>query len=104
MDIATSLIRPDIDRCPCCGLLAELGYRSERIKLECLSTADSDGKLIDFVRNWYCLNCGCTWRHGQFAGAGVKGDSQTRDAGQRQAQHPVPAVPRCTGSRGRSPL
>lgn len=66
-------LAPEIDRCPCCGMMVcdrhpATGARERRnVRAWASQDHDDDNRLIDAALNWECNSCGCRWLHGQFA-------------------------------------
>jgi hypothetical protein len=69
MNKADKLMKPDIERCPGCGIDTRAGIETGAIEPDCRHQQfDADGNLLDFTLYWECNRCGCNWKHGQFSG------------------------------------
>jgi hypothetical protein len=71
--IPTHELAPEIDRCPCCGMMVcdrhpATGARERRnVQAEACCVHGGDGRLTEATLVWRCLSCQCPWIHGQFA-------------------------------------
>jgi hypothetical protein len=71
--LPTHELAPEIDRCPCCGMMVcdrhpTTGARDRRnVQAEACDVHDDSGRLIAVTLAWRCLACNCVWLHGQFA-------------------------------------
>lgn len=71
--LPTHELAPEIDRCPCCGMLVcdrhpATGAR-ERRNVEaraCNQVHDAQDRLVSVTLVWECLACHVQWLHGQF--------------------------------------
>lgn len=65
-------LAPEIDRCPCCGLMVcdrhpVTGARERRnVRAQSAQNHDDQDRLIGVRLIWACEACNCWWVHGQF--------------------------------------
>ncbi len=71
--IPTHELAPEIDRCPCCGMLVcdrhpVTGARERRnVRAVACQTHGAKYRLTEVSLVWECNACQCTWAHGQFS-------------------------------------
>ena len=71
--IPTHELAPEIDRCPCCGMMVcdrhpATGARERRnVRAVASQVHGASDKLTEVSLVWECNACQCSWQHGQFA-------------------------------------
>jgi hypothetical protein len=71
--IPTSELAPEIDRCPCCGMMVcdrhpATGARERRnVRAVAIHHRNTSSALVSCVLQWECNACKCSWQHGQFS-------------------------------------
>ena len=71
--LPTHELAPEIDRCPCCGMMVcdrhpVTGARERRnVRAQSAQTHSDDDRLTSVRLIWACEACNCWWVHGQFS-------------------------------------